>query len=275
MTGPHDAWALSKSKLTTWTILAFVAGLALLIVGPLVSPPSLSTTLTAIGSAFLSISGALLITEYLLKPTYTADVLRLVGIDREIRQTGLSELRLETQVEWPSKYRRSNSVVALISEPQSFRQLHWPAIIDRAKHGEVSVTLLIPESGQPAAAAAAGYSGQQSSFDEAITSLRVAIETEWRRLLSSGQLSTNAQLTIDPVPTAAPFGVYMIGRVWCILLNALVPDLTSGRMAIVFDAGDGSPLAQWVLDRMTIVDGQRETPLWRSPNWDDHRERLS
>lgn len=266
MSSESDAWTLSRSKLTTWTVISLAAGILLLIFGPSVQPDWLGSALPALGSAAFSIAGALLITEYFVKPAYTRDILSIVGIERELYETGLFELRPEARVDWKSRYARSRTIKAVISEPNGFQQLHWPAIIDTARRRPVSVTILAPHSELAPAAQMAGYS-VQSEYDAAVAQLCSAMEVEWKRLSDAKSLDANASLTIEPVTVAVPYAIYICDNFWSLVLNAPAADRVSGRTAMLYRANEGSSLETWLTDRLDLLDKARETPLWRSPNW--------
>ncbi|WP_418606394.1 hypothetical protein [Georgenia sp. SUBG003] len=165
-------------------------------VAPNASSSTVGNLSVAVGSASISIAGALLITEYFLKPAYTRDTAAMVGLKYELQQEGVQALRLESKVDWGSHYENANRIVAILSEPQSFRQLHWPEIVQRARSAGVSITILVPLISR-ANASLAGYGDDEASYGVAMREVTTAIEHEWKRVATAGELNSKAALTID------------------------------------------------------------------------------
>lgn len=260
---PRRPWALTRSHLVTWTVVCVALGVASLV-------PS-NAPLNAVGSALISIAGALFITEIILKPIYTNDILEIVGVDHELQQSGLASLRVESQTDLAGFYEHSNGIVAFVSEPQSFRERHWPEIVSAARSRGISVTILVPERGRAASAQLIGLE-TSDGYDTIVSQMCAAIEQDWRGRVDARLVHAQSQLTIEPIATVPPYGVALTDRGLSIILNPIAPTPTSSRLAIMFNIRGRSHVLDWVRERTGALQSLRGTPYWRSANWQDERE---
>lgn len=260
-------WALSRARLTTWAGLSFGIGVALLIVGPTLTLEWVRNFLTAIGSSFVSIAGALLITEYWLKPAYTQDVLAVVGVRDEVFNTGLRQLGPESQVDWSAVYREATEVTVVLNDLRSFQARHWPEICERARLTGMRVRLLAAPSGY-------GEAPTKISDLTSPTGPLKEFETEWRRLDNGKQLNKNSMLSLEAVNVSMPYTLFLTERTGVLVFKALASDASSRGFALVVEGAGRSTVIRWVHERLPMLEGSVEIPpVWYSPNWKPRKDR--
>lgn len=183
--GRHQAVIRNKSSdssnalrtaLFAWGIIAVLVGIGLIVADYFVENPYVSLGLMSLSSAALSIAGALLITEWIIKPLYVQDMLQVANLSSEIHRQGLRYVRTSHSVGWGEIFSGTSDITAATGNENLFRSGPWAAIMEAGRATKREVRVHISTS-----LAAEGFGS--------------AIEHQWRQ---NGCQSKGSTLSVVP-----------------------------------------------------------------------------
>lgn len=151
-----------KTALGTWTFASFLISVLLLLADYFVSGKFWSLALSSLASAGFSIVGALLITEFILKPLYVRDVLQTANLSSEVHHAGIKGVRGLYEVDWRQACAGELPISVAVGNENMLRGGPWPAILEacRTKKRTVRIHIL---KGPTAEALAQGLEAQWRS----------------------------------------------------------------------------------------------------------------
>lgn len=122
-----------RTALLAWGIIAILLGIGLIVLDYFVKNEYFSLGLMSLSSASLSIAGALLITEWIIKPLYVRDVLHVANLSSEIHNLGLRHIKTSHKVGWAEIFAGASDITAAAGNENAFRSGPWVAIMDAAR----------------------------------------------------------------------------------------------------------------------------------------------
>lgn len=126
-------------------IVALLAGIGFVALDYYVENGIVSFLAATVASAALSIAGALIVTEYILKPLYVRDVLHVANLSAEIHNVGIRYARPAHGIEWNAILGRSGDITVAIGNGSIFRSGLWVAIMAASRSAQRSVRLHVSE----------------------------------------------------------------------------------------------------------------------------------
>jgi hypothetical protein len=127
-------------------MLTVVIGIVLLLIDYFfVENAFWSLILATLSSSAISIAGALLITEWLLKPLYVRDVIQVAGLSAEIHRAGIRYARTNHDVVWSEILAGSSDISSAIGNENVFRSGPWVAIMEASRASRRSVRLHVSQ----------------------------------------------------------------------------------------------------------------------------------
>ncbi len=224
-----------RGAILTWGGISAVAGVALLIVALVTDERWLETLCMSLSSAAISIAGALLITEWILKPLYVRDILNVARLSADVHHSGLEFIGSAQDVNW-SKYLSGNHPVEMaIGTPGLlFNSGVWASLRKAARADQKLVRLHGPSS-------------------EFTKDTMHELGEAWR---SARCDEKGSKLEILPAPNLSHQGLLIRCGPWLI---ATVQDEPSNDdpVLLVFSPGDREPITDSLsrfLDRLANVD---------------------
>lgn len=172
----RDSSQALRTALLAWGLVAILIGVGLIVADYFVDNEYVSLGLSSLSSAALSIAGALLITEWIIKPLYVRDVLQVANLSAEIYRAGIRYARPSHSVAWSELLSGPSDITVAVGNESVFRGGPWTAIMEASRAGSRTVRLHVSE-----ALASAGFGAQ--------------IERQWR---DNGCGSRGAKLLVIP-----------------------------------------------------------------------------
>ncbi|MFQ6170952.1 hypothetical protein ACK8HX_05040 [Oryzobacter sp. R7] len=162
--------------LLAWGLITVLVGIGLIVADYFITNEYVSLGLMSLSSAALSIAGALLITEWIIKPLYVRDVLQVADLSSEIYRAGLRYVRTSHGVAWSEILGVKGEITAAIGNENVFRSGLWAVIMEASRVANRDVRLHVSED-----LAAAGFGA--------------TIERQWR---DNGCGVAGSTLTVVP-----------------------------------------------------------------------------
>lgn len=126
-----------RSALIPWIITTLLFAIILILISTSLNDGVPGQILGSLGSASASISAALIITDYFLKPLYVRDILNTAKLSAEVYQSGLVDIKRLTKMDF-SYIISGTSRVDIIGTPEMVNRI-WPDLLDAASSSPVAV----------------------------------------------------------------------------------------------------------------------------------------
>ena len=135
-----------RSALLPWILISFLLAAVAYLAALRISDELTSDALSALASSLISVGVALLITEYVLKPVYLRDVLKVARLKEEIHQSGIDSVQRLSQARLNDLVVHSSSIT--ICATNAMAQRLWPDVLESAatKATDVRLFLIDPDS---------------------------------------------------------------------------------------------------------------------------------
>lgn len=132
-----------RSALLQCSVIVALLSIVLLFVDYFIEDKLTSLAVSSLAAAGFSIVGALIITEFVLKPLYIRDILQTANLSSEIHHAGIRAVRSASSVEWRSILAGSESISVAAGNENVLRSGPWTSVMEAARSGtrEVSVHL--------------------------------------------------------------------------------------------------------------------------------------
>jgi len=195
-----------RSALYPWIIVSLLLAIILYIATLWVPEGWTRDVVSAIASSLISVGVALLITDVVLKPVYTRDVLNVAGLNEEVHQSGLESIRRMSQARLGDLIANSHKITICASVSMAERV--WPDVLEASaiKPTQVRLYLITPadatwrgfeSSWKEKACEARGSSLVISLSGESMPILTVDTETQCVVAVSDGSSSSGNPLIMQ------------------------------------------------------------------------------
>jgi hypothetical protein len=138
-----DSSQALRAALIAWGLVTVLVGIGLIVADYFIENQYVSLGLMSLSSAALSIAGALLITEWIIKPLYVRDVLQVANLSAEIHRIGLRYVRNSREVGWNEIFAGGSAITAAIGNENLFRSGPWASIMEASRGVEREVRIHI------------------------------------------------------------------------------------------------------------------------------------
>ncbi|MDQ0261031.1 hypothetical protein J2W20_002945 [Sinomonas atrocyanea] len=134
------------SGLMTWVAISIASGLALTLWSASITNPFWQPLLAAVGSTAISISGALLITEVILKPLYVRDVLDVARLSSEVYGSGLSSITRANKLSWEKYLSGTGDINIAVSNQALLNAGAWQQIVEDVPRKKRQINIFVPNT---------------------------------------------------------------------------------------------------------------------------------
>jgi len=225
-----------------------------------VSTKTGSGVAAAFGSAFLSLGMVTLFSEFFLRTQYLEDVLELVGLEREIHQSGFIGISTEGRQDWANLYASASSVRILSINPQAWIDREWGEVLEAARRREVTVDVYLPSPHELTVyeAAAERVSVAPDVYRSNILEGCKVLEARWKSAKRAAKpLHPKSSLRIDFVNVSPAYSLVQVDETGIILLQPTVPGSTTDDGFVMrFDLGRTQSVTTWFANRWLATDAR-------------------
>lgn len=128
-----------RSALLLCSVLVTLMAVLLLVADYFVENAIASLALNSSAAAGLSIVGALIITEFVLKPLYIRDILQTANLSSEIHHAGIRAVRSMSGVDWRSILAGTEPISLAAGNENVLRSGPWTTVMEAARSGKRQV----------------------------------------------------------------------------------------------------------------------------------------
>ncbi|NKY38140.1 hypothetical protein [Cellulomonas septica] len=249
MSTPQQGFQLTRAHLVTVIAIA-AAGAIVSFIWAALAKGSAAVVASALASTFLSVAVATLVTEIILKPAFTHDVLEVAGVRARIHQIGFRDTLVETGLQWSDYYAGSSTIGFVVARPGQWVRTQLDPILDAARRRSVAVDIYLAEPGSASARGMAASLGVDSqAYDAELNQAVTDVSARWRRARENLHLHNHASigihyLTSQPLHTVAVFDGNLV-----LMVPPLVAERTSPELAFVFGDRAVTDVSRWLEDR--------------------------
>lgn len=236
-----------------------------------------ASVLSGLASAFVALGIVTIISETLLKNAFTADLLELVGIERELYNAGVLSITEEPDFDWRQFTGEAGKVEAIVLNPVRWRTSVWPHLLRVARRPggrNITVSFIDPTAEGVVQHAARLTRETPTTYGAQVTSVADALEQDWK----SGQIGSRAvdmsELTINFLPYVPPYSVVRADSATCIVLTPVFPDAggQEGRCIVFREmAGTTSP-HEWCAEGIGLLVRAAPAPQYTNDRDSDEKE---
>lgn len=249
---------------TGWIVVSIVLAIALAIasfVGTAFAEGAWQSIVSGLGSAFLSLALALLVTEVFLRPLFTTDVIQVAGLSRRVADLGFRDLKSESAVDFATFYRQGGDVWVLVQNPPTWTSRDLEHVLDSAEFKRAKYTIIFPQPGVVSRTVAASIGVDPTAFEASVTEAAATLEREWRARKIAGSSVVINYLEVVPRSFLATNGsTALLG------VETPVYKSTHRSMVVEIDLGNNSDVESWIRKSKTAIDSLVENPAaWTSP----------
>ncbi|MGL5824527.1 MAG: hypothetical protein ACRCYU_06790, partial [Nocardioides sp.] len=189
-----------------------------------------------------SVAGALIITEVILKPVYTKDVLEAAGLNAQVQSLGLGSVQRFSANDWGRLLTATSNLAVIVPHPGEFRGAVWPHILREAQRSTCRVTAYFDTSSDPDIA---------------------YFEESWRDRVERLGASSLALLEVTPLP----FSLLVLTDRYVGLTVATNVQKVDPMM-FVFDRSMQGDVSGEISDAFAKLEkSTSDSPIWSSPNY--------
>lgn len=249
MNTARQGFELTRAHLVTVIVVSGFASLACFVWAGLVQGPG-AVVASALASTFLSVTIATLVTEVILKPAFTRDVLNVAGVRARVHQVGFQDTLVETGVQWANYYAGSTTIGFVVARPAQWVRTHLEPILDAAGRRAIVLDIYLAEPATSSAHGMAASLGLDSqAYDAEVHQAVADVSEKWRRAREAKNLHERASigihyLTSQPLHTVATFDNILV-----LMVPPLVAERTSSELAFLFGARAVTDVSRWLEDR--------------------------
>ncbi|WP_313480270.1 hypothetical protein [Microbacterium sp.] len=125
-------------------LVSLVVGIVLIWISTSLETPA-SEILAALGTVIPTIGLVNLVSDLVLQKSVSDDLVDLIGLERRLVDSGLDDVRSAADVDWSHLVRADRELTCFVLNPEQFRMLIWPRILEASKDRLEKVEIILPE----------------------------------------------------------------------------------------------------------------------------------
>ncbi|MCH6230165.1 hypothetical protein MK786_05380 [Microbacterium sp. CFH 31415] len=86
-----------------------------------------------------------LVSDLVLQKSVSDDLVDLIGLERRLVESGLDDVRSAADVDWSYLVRGDRELTCFVLNPEQFRMLIWPRILEASKDRLEKIEIILPE----------------------------------------------------------------------------------------------------------------------------------
>jgi hypothetical protein len=172
-------------------IVTAVSVVGLLLIPNLEAGP-LATGLTSVASVLLSLGVITVLYEVFLRGSFTAELLSLVGIARNLHDVGLHEVVKEQDIDWEAVLGGCKRFRVLLLDPAPWVDREWPRVLQSGRDHSILVDVILPSPTGPSLVTLASQLGfDVDDFRQRADTALNVVEEGWKNagLVSRSRLN--------------------------------------------------------------------------------------
>lgn len=174
-------FGLSTGWLVAAMLLATGCSLGSLIYASALAAGFWSFFWAAVGSALLSTVLALGVSEVVLKPLFTADLLRLAHLEARFSSIALRDVGLQDRIDWRSLYSKASEIDIVVDDPKAWMSRDLDNVIAcAARRARVRIFMPAPE-GDASRQVADLLSVPLDGYREQVLDVEKRVKEAWTR----------------------------------------------------------------------------------------------
>lgn len=218
--------------------------------------------LLAFGSAGVSVSVALVVTDVILKPGFTRELFRIANLSERLKTTGIRELGLSDRVDWNGRMTTSSEVKMVVAQPDLWRANHLDQLLARAKRNTKTELYVTNPTGPGSPVAAARFGYEEAFYSEQVSEFVDICRERWLNLPNR---HLHASLTIYYMGEAPTSTMFQFDTVSVFGIPNKLSDKAPSILYLELGHSD-SDVNNWAESKWQELSRIREAaPAWSSP----------
>lgn len=258
----QGSFQLSRSQILVASLLVILVSVALFAWANRGEEPN--SILSAFASALLAIGVVSLISEFILKVTFTNELLDLVGLEKHLHEVGSRFVREGSSIDWPAFLARGSEITAILLEPAPWTGREWSHVVSAAKDRATRVKIYLPDpQADPSRTVAEHLQRDVAEYRQELSQAADTMERTWKGARkATAPLHPASSLTIEYLAAAPAYSMVTSDDDAVLLLQSIVAgDAPPDNLALGFRARRGF-MAQWVTERLREIDETATAPKW-------------
>lgn len=222
--------------------------------------------LATIGAALIPIGVALIITEVILKPVFSRELLALAHLKQRVADIGFEEFGPSQRVGWTDLFNSSSSPKFYITHPESWLHANRDNVFNVARRGG-SIEIYLASPTDPATDKLAEAIGiDPESYRAQILECTEKLRVSWVGITG---MDPKARLEVLYTKSSPVGSIFVFDRATVFELHVSPQDQSQSRMYLRFGDTASSDVGQWVDSVWAGIKAGREpVEAWRSEKVD-------
>jgi hypothetical protein len=215
------------------------------------------TALSSIASSFLAVGVITFIYDAYLRTSFTAEVLRLVGLRSDLAAAGIEEIREETDFRWNDFLAGGVDYRVLLLDPTTWIDREWPHILaaGRSRVILVEVYLVNPDGGA-LEHLADNVSLTTDELTQRVATAQRVLEDSWNTAAKSDPpIAHGSKLTVRLYDSVTAFALAAVDKQVVVLASGTL-GRRPGEMALAlrFDSTNSTMAKRWFDEQLAHLE---------------------